>query len=167
MTSEVDALDWIRDRLAELYPQLDTEGYEVTGRIVRLAQVIETKRSEQLASYGLTPGEFDVLATVRRIDHGEGVNPGTFLESLVITSGGLSKRLDRLETSGLIERNQDPNDRRGTLIRLTQRGLELIDEVLPIVVESETEEIKSRLTGRQLEQAAVLLRRLNHTRIRT
>jgi DNA-binding MarR family transcriptional regulator len=154
-------VDWIRNRLAELYPQLDTEGYEVTGRIIRLAQTIETKRSEQLATHGLTAGEFDVLATVRRSDTGEGINPGTFLESLVITSGGLSKRLDRLETAGLIERNHDPNDRRGTLIRLTPSGLKLIDQVLPMVVDRESAEIKARLTLRQLEQAAALLRKLS------
>lgn len=154
-------MEWIRDRLSELYPKLDTEGYEVTGRIIRLAQEIETKRSEGLASYGLTPGEFDVLATVRRTDNG--VNPGTFLESMVITSGGLSKRLDRLEADGLIERSPDPNDRRGTLIRLTPQGLGLIDEVLPLVVKRESEEIKARLTPRQLEQMGVLLRRLSRS----
>jgi DNA-binding MarR family transcriptional regulator len=154
-------MEWIRDRLAELYPQLDTEGYDVAGRIIRLAHAIETTRSEQLASYGLSPGEFDVLATVRRIDQGEGVNPGRFLESMVITSGGLSKRLDRLETEGLIERSPDPNDRRGTLIRLTPHGQAVIDEVLPLVVKSESEVIKAKLTPRQLEQTADLLRRLS------
>jgi DNA-binding MarR family transcriptional regulator len=154
-------LDWIRNRLAELYPRLDTEGYEITGRIIRLAQTIETNRSEQLATHGLTAGEFDVLATIRRSDTGEGINPGTFLESLVITSGGLSKRLDGLETDGFIERSQDPNDRRGTLIRLTPSGLKLIDQVLPMVVDRESAEIKARLSPRQLEQAAALLRKLS------
>ncbi len=156
-------LDLIRNRLAELYPRLDTEGYEVTGRIIRLAHAIETKRSELLATYGLTAGEFDVLATVRRNDSGEGIHPGTFLESLVITSGGLSKRLDGLETAGLIERHQDPDDRRGTLIRLTPSGLELIDKVLPMVVGGESEEIKARLTPRQLAEAAALLRKLSQS----
>lgn len=153
-----DVMDWIRGRLAELYPGVDSEGYDVAGRIIRLAQKIETTRSQLLASYDLTAGEFDVLATLRRTDNG--VNPATFLESMVITSGGLSKRLDRLEADGLIERNPDPNDRRGTIIRLTSRGLELIDDVLPKIVETESKEIKARLTARQLEQATELLRRL-------
>ncbi len=164
MVDESDAVDQIRARLSELYPRLDTKAYGVTARILRLAQMIETRRAEQLATYGLTPGEFDVLATLRRTDQGGGVNPGQFLEPLLITSGGLSKRLDRLELAGLIERLPDPADRRGTLIRLTSRGLEAIDRVLPMVIDQEGEATRSKLSDHQLDQTSSLLRRLSRDR---
>lgn len=158
--NDIDPVDGIRDRLAVLYPNLDTTAFGTTGRILRLAREIESRRTEYLSSFRLTPGDFDVIATLRRTDEGEGVNPGRLLESLLITSGGLTKRLDRLEEAGLIERHPDPADRRATLIRLTPQGLEVIDEVLPGLLEMEAERIGSRLTTRQIEQAASLLRRL-------
>lgn len=156
----IDQVDEIRERLAELYPDLDTRAFGTTGRILRLAREIESRRTQYLASFQLTPGDFDVVATLRRTDEGTGVNPGRLLKSLLITSGGLTKRLDRLEKAGLIERQPDPEDRRATLIRLTSHGLEVVDEVLPALLEMEAERIGSRLTARQIEQTASVLRRL-------
>jgi DNA-binding MarR family transcriptional regulator len=160
LSGDTDAVDGIRERLGELFPKLDTKAYAVTARILRLAQAIEARRAELLASHGITPGEFDVLATLRRSDEGTGVNPGRFLESLLITSGGLSKRLDRLEEDGLIERKPDPGDRRGTRVQLTRKGLETIDVVIPKLVETEGQQTRERLSDRQVEQASTILRRL-------
>jgi DNA-binding MarR family transcriptional regulator len=160
LSDNSDAVDGIRERLGELFPKLDTKAYAVTARILRLAQTIEARRAVLLASHGITPGEFDVLATLRRSDDDVGVNPGSFLESLLITSGGLSKRLDRLEEDGLIERKPDPGDRRGTRVRLTRKGFEVIDVVIPMLVETEGQQTREVLTDRQVEQASSILRRL-------
>jgi DNA-binding MarR family transcriptional regulator len=160
MDHDRDAVDDIRARLAVVYPDLDTTAFEITGRVLRLAREIEIRRAQHLASYDMTPGDFDVIATLRRTDDGEGVNPGRLSESLLITSGGLTKRLDRLESAGLIERHPDPADRRAILIRMSPRGREAIDEALPALLEMEAETFGSRLTTRQLGQATTLLRRL-------
>lgn len=162
MSAENDPVDEIRERLAVLYPNLDTTAFGITGRILRLAREIETKRLDHLATFGLSPGDFDVLATLRRSDEGEGVNPGQLLESLLITSGGLTKRLDRLERAGLIERHPDPADRRATLIRASKAGLATVDEALPSLLLMEAEAMSSKLTSAQLEQAAALLRALGN-----
>lgn len=161
MTDSTDVVDMIRARLAELYPGLDTRAFGITGRILRLAELIESRRAEYLNTFQLTPGEFDVLATVRRLDTGHGVNPGGLLDSLLITSGGLTKRLDRLEDDGLIERHPDPDDRRGTLIRLSSDGLDHIDRVLPGLLEMETQVVSTTFSDLQLEQVSSLLRRLD------
>lgn len=161
MNPPPDAIDAIQARLAELYPDLDTSGFAVTGRILRLARHITARRVDHLTDFGLTPGDFDVLATVRRVQGPGGVNPGTVLESVLITSGGLTKRLDRLESAGLVERRPDPDDRRGTLVRLTDEGTEVVDAAVQSLVSAERELVAEVMTDRQMDQAAALLRRLH------
>lgn len=160
MTAPPDTVDAIRERLAELYPDLETDAFGVTGRILRLAQRIEAERAEHLAAFDLTPGDFDVLATIRRTEHHTGVKPRELLNAVLITSGGLTKRLDRLEAAGLIGRAADPDDRRGTLIRLTQAGTKLVDRVLPSLLTIERELLARELTSGQRDQLSALLRKL-------
>jgi DNA-binding MarR family transcriptional regulator len=59
------------------------------------------------------------------------------MRTMMLSSGGMTKRLDRLADAGLIERRPDPNDRRGTLVRLTGRGKSTIDTLLPIHLTNE------------------------------
>jgi DNA-binding MarR family transcriptional regulator len=155
-----DAVDGMRDRLAALYPELDTRAFGVTGRVLRLAQAIDRLRAAHLSQFGLVPGDFDVLATIRRIEGERGVNPGRLLQSVLITSGGLTKRLDRLQAAGWMVRQPDPSDRRGTLVRLTPEGRDLIDRALASLLTREQELIERTLSGRQRDQTAANLRRL-------
>lgn len=163
MPDTPDGIDAMRDRLAELYPDLDTSGFGVTGRILRLAQAIDRRRAEHLREFDLAPGDFDVLATIRRIEGESGVNPGRLLQSVLITSGGLTKRLDRLEGAGLVARHPDPDDRRATLVRLTDEGRHLIDAVLPSLLTEEHQLLAEALSDRQRDQVAGALRRIVHT----
>lgn len=160
MAHAPDAVDGMRDRLAELHPDLDTSAFALTGRILRLAQSLERLRAEHLKEFGLVPGDFDVLATIRRIEGDTGVNPRRLLRSVLITSGGLTKRLDRLETAGWIGRHPDPDDRRATLVRLTSEGRDLIDRVLPSLLSREHELVAQAVTDRQRDQVAATLRQL-------
>ena len=160
MSDTTDAVDGMRDRLAELYPELDTSAFALTGRVLRLAQAVERLRAEHLKDFGLVPGDFDVLATIRRIEGDTGVNPGRLLQSVLITSGGLTKRLDRLETAGWVARQPDPDDRRATLVRLTPEGRHLIDRALTSLLSREHELVNRTVTDRQRDQAAATLRRL-------
>jgi DNA-binding MarR family transcriptional regulator len=154
-----DVADEIRQELAGLYPDLDTAAFGVVGRILRLARNIETWRAEHLSAYQLTPADFDVLATIRRKGD-DGINPGTLLDVLLISSGGLTRRLDRLEAAGLIERHPDPEDRRGTLLRLTKEGARRIDEAIPSLLEWEDEHLRQVLTEGGLQETSSVLRRL-------
>lgn len=154
-----DPIDEIRARLAVLHPDLDTSGFAVTGRILRLARVILRLREEHLERYDLNQGDFDVLATVRRTEGNIGVKPRRLLESVLITSGGLTKRLDRLEEADLISRHPDPDDRRGTLVRLTTEGRDAIDNALPTLLEAEHALVDSALDD-EADTAASMLRQL-------
>lgn len=118
------------------------------------------RRAGHLAAFDLTSADFDLLATIRRTQASVGVNPSRLLQSVMVTSGGLTKRLDRLEESGLIDRHPDPGDRRGTLVRLTPAGEKQIDTVLPSVLAMEHEFLTRELSASELEEVATLLRRL-------
>lgn len=157
-----DAVDRIRTHHAARYPDLDTRAFGVTGRVLRLAQLFESKRTEHLDTFGLTPGDFDVLATIRRTQGSDGVNPGQVLQSVLITSGGLTKRLDRLESAGLIRRHPDPADRRATLLRLTPSGVDLVDRVIPSLLAMEHRFVSTALSDAQIDRTASLLRLLTH-----
>ena len=123
-------------------------------------QVLGGDASRPSSVIRLTPGDFDVLATIRRRQDKGGLNPGQVLESVLITSGGLTKRIDRLEKAGLIERHPDPGDRRGTLLRLTPAGRKRIDQAISSLLEMEHEKVTAVLGDRRVVESANLLRRL-------
>jgi len=77
----------------------------------------------------------------------------------MISSGGMTDRLDRLERAGLVERRPDPKDRRGKLIALTDAGRCLIDETIGRHVANE-ERLLSSLTQAEQELLDALLRKL-------
>jgi DNA-binding MarR family transcriptional regulator len=131
--SQVDAVDQIVNDLRHWRPDLEVIGLPITGRVLRLAQYLTSGREQRLAEFGLTVADFDVLATLRRRAAAESVNVGDLQHAMMLSSSGVTKRLDRLETARLIERHPDPNDRRGVLIRLSQTGIDLIDRAVVAV----------------------------------
>ena len=111
------------------------------------------------AEAGLQPGEFDVLATLRRSGEPYLLSPTRLYEAAMISSGGMTNRLDRLERAGLIERRPDPGDRRGKLIALTAAGRRVIDETIARHVANE-ERLLSALTLAEQEKLNALLKKL-------
>lgn len=158
---EQDIIDRISNQVAALGVEADVSGLAVTGRILRLARSIEAARNHLLGEFALSVADFDVMATLRRRSEPDGLNAKHLQASVMITSGGMTKRLDRLESGGLIERNPDPDDRRGVLITLTAEGHRLIDEALPVLLEAEAEMIRDSIGSvRDRERLAGFLRRL-------
>ena len=147
-------MDEIVDGVREWLPDVDVSGLPITGRILRLARHLEAGREAELAQFGLTLADFDMLATLRRRAHDKPIKIRDLQLSLMLSSGGTTKRLDRLESAGLIERLPDPNDRRGTLITLSPRGLELIEEAVPAITRYETSVVSGAI-GSERSRAAV------------
>lgn len=145
---ERDAVDEIVEEVRGWLPDADTAGLVITGRILRLARYLEAGREAELARFGLTVGDFDLMATLRRRAGNGPMKIRDLQRSLMLSSGGMTKRLDRLEGAGLIERQADPGDRRGTLIGLTPAGLGLIDDAVPAVTRSEAGMVTSAVTSR-------------------
>src|SRR5262249_46393439 len=130
VTRRADAVDAIEAQWRRERPDLDPAPMTVIGRITRLSSLLEHALDRSFSRYGLASCDFDVLATRRRSGAAYRRTPTELGRSTMVTTGGMTKRLDRLETSGLIRREPDPRDRRGKLIVLTDEGLELIDRAV-------------------------------------
>lgn len=122
------------DRIAEIQrawrrerPDLDPSPQGVIGRLHRVALELTERLVAVYGEFGLTEGEFDVLATLRRAGPPYEHAAGELADHTLVTTGGLTKRVDRLEARGLVERRAEASDARRRLVRLTPAGRELID----------------------------------------
>jgi DNA-binding MarR family transcriptional regulator len=157
--TETDGVDAIIEQWKRERPELDHSPIGVIGRVSRLAREVEARLELVYREHGLEPGWHDVLATLRRTGPPYQLRPSDFTGSLMLTSSGTTKRLDRLERAGLIERAPDPDDRRGVLITLTDAGHELIDRVTEAHMANEARLLEG-LSAAERDRLAALLRKL-------
>lgn len=159
MSSSKDAVDAIVDQWAEVRPDLDTTAMEVFGRVYRISRAMGDRIDKTYARYGIARGEFDVLATLRRSGDPFTLSPRQLSATLMLTTGGMTGRLDKLERRGLLRRSPDPHDRRGLQVTLTDEGRALVDEAVGAGLAVQTEALAS-LDKEQAGQLADLLRQL-------
>jgi DNA-binding MarR family transcriptional regulator len=153
--AESAASQWARER-----PELPMLPVETFGRLLdAAARVIRDHMNPLLADAGLQVGEFDVLTPLRRAGKPYSLSPTRLYEAALISSGGMTARLDRLERAGLVERRADPNDRRGRQIVLTERGLAVIDDMIGRMVAMESQML-SVLDATEQVQLNGLLKKL-------
>jgi DNA-binding MarR family transcriptional regulator len=156
-TDVSDATDGFIEQWRERRPDLDTRPMAVIGRLHRLAAILQTGLQPVFAEVGLSVDDFDVLATLRR--WGRPMRPGELGRSVLVASGTVTKRLDRLERRGLVRRSVDPEDARGRLVELTEDGLELADTLAERHWANE-DRLLAPLDDHERAQLADLLRRL-------
>jgi DNA-binding MarR family transcriptional regulator len=125
-----DTVDRILANWRQERPDLDVTPMALYARLVRLADYLAREFEPVYARFGLGGGRFDVLASLRRSGAPYQQTPTALSRLLLLSSGGMTHRLDQLEAAGLIARLQDPNDRRGTLVQLTDSGRDMIDRAL-------------------------------------
>lgn len=157
--AERDGVDVILEQWRRERPELDHSPIGVIGRISRLARELEARLEPVYREHGLEAGWHDVLATLRRAGPPYRLRPTEFASTLMLTSSGTTKRLDRLEQAGLIKRGPDPQDRRATLITLTAAGRRLIDTVTEAHLANERRQL-SVLSVAEQRRFADLLRKL-------
>ena len=153
-----DAIDRMLAAWRRARPDLDPSPLEVVGRVIVLAQHLERSVELALERHGITLGEFDILATLRRHGPKGGLIPSQLLESVMLSSGGMTARLDRLARAGLIYRKADRDDRRKVVIELTAKGRRVIDASTKTRFKEAAASLPP-LTGLEMKMLAGLLRR--------
>src|SRR5215471_8967371 len=124
---EVDDLiaGWQSER-----PDLDVTPLQVLSRVSRLARHADRARRAAFGAHGLELWEFDVLSALRRQGTPYQLSPGSLLRATLVTSGTMTNRIDRMAKGGLVRRLPDPQDKRGVLVQLTERGRAVADAAL-------------------------------------
>jgi DNA-binding MarR family transcriptional regulator len=153
---EIDRIvaEWNRER-----PDLDVSPTHTLQRITRLALLQGASFARVFAPYDISFGEYLVLAALRRGGPPYRMNPTALFNSVILSSGAMTNRLDRLEELGLVERLLDPTDRRGRLVGLTDRGRHLVDTAVVDHLENE-ERLLGSLDEHERGELAALLRKL-------
>ncbi|MFT8958103.1 MAG: MarR family transcriptional regulator [Gluconobacter oxydans] len=148
------------EQWAQELPDLETGPMVLLGRLGEAALIITRDRLNPVfAGFGLQPGEFDVLATLRRSGAPYALTPSTLYEAAMISSGSMTNRIDRLEKSGLVERHPNPTDGRGTLVGLTAKGLATIDQAVEVHVQTQ-HDVVNGLKEEEQSQLSQLLGKL-------
>lgn len=159
MYPQADQIDRIVARWRSVRPDLDPSSTEVIGRIVRMEYFITRRVLQNLAHYSINIGEFDVLAALRRQGAPWQLSPNQMQEMVLISSGALTNRINRLESAGLVRRIPDQDDRRSVHVSLTDKGFKVIEEALLHHLAAEAE-LVSPLSAEEQQTLACLLKKL-------
>lgn len=155
-----DHVDRLRQQWARELPDLDTEPMAILGRALRLSRIVAPSIEATFAAYDIDRGEFDVISTLLRSGPPHRLTPTDMYASLMISSGGLTHRLIRLEKAGLVRREKSPSDARSLLVALTDKGKTVAEEAFRADMASELRFLDA-LSAEERETLAALLRKLN------
>ncbi|MFE5591715.1 MarR family winged helix-turn-helix transcriptional regulator [Streptomyces sp. NPDC056549] len=146
--------EWARER-----PDLDTSPLEVLARLHRSYLRYNTRLTTSIERHGLSVAGFDVLTALRRAGAPHRLTAGQLAASGLVSSAGVTLRIDRLEKDGLIVRERDADDRRVVYSRLTDKGLATVDTVFTEHLDNERRMLGG-LSPSERRQLARLLRKL-------
>lgn len=154
-----DSVDRILAEWARQRPDLDFSPVGVITRLARVRTHIDAGLARVFTAHHLTAADFMVIVNLRRAGDLPAMSQSRLMTELGLTSGTISVRIDRLERAGIVIRTPDANDRRGMIIALTDRGIDLFDEIAPLHLANE-DRLLSALTPTERNTLADLLRRL-------
>jgi DNA-binding MarR family transcriptional regulator len=155
-----DRVEQIAQEWAARLPGLDPSGMLIVARVQRLTALWDMQLRPPFADAGLGPGDFDVLAALRRRDA-----PGTpteLADGMLVTAGAMTKRIDRLVGAGLATRSVSPDDGRSRLVRITAKGAALADRLIQTHVANEPQLISCLDDDEREALQAALERLLQH-----
>jgi DNA-binding MarR family transcriptional regulator len=156
-----DYVDEVIESWQAARPDVNTDSIAVVSRILRAAQEIQLRLD---ALVGTDPrlshkGDLDTLAALRRSGSGHSLSPTQLAQVGQLTSGGMTNRLDRLETAKLISREPHPNDRRSVVVSLTDEGRQLVDDAFAAAMSAQ-DNLITPMTETQRGHVAAALKRL-------
>jgi DNA-binding MarR family transcriptional regulator len=153
----MDWIDEISNAWGHEYPDFDTGAMAPLIRLARLGILIESFQQQVLEPFELSSSDYSVLAALRRNGKPYALNPSQLYTRLQRSSGGMTKILKRLEARDLVRRADNPDDRRGSVISLTRRGLSLQDRVFSAFLAA-SRSVMAPMTGKEQAEADRALR---------
>jgi DNA-binding MarR family transcriptional regulator len=153
-----DLTDRTLDAWQQAQPDLETAGLQVTARLSRIGPLLARRQEGVFERFGLGRGEVGVLGALRIAGQPYQLSPTRMAKGLMLSSAGITSRIDRLERRGFVRRLPDPDDRRGVIIELTDHGLEIVDAAVAALSASDRE-LLGRMEPAELVQLEGLLRK--------
>ena len=154
-----DWTDQALDRWAAVSSKLEAEPSQVVERIGRIALQLGRWQDELFSRYALNRGEVGVLYALRSVGPPHRLSPTQLSKILMLTSAGVTNRLDGLERRGLVVRGPDPEDRRGVVVELTEAGSQLAEQAVGAAAEAQGT-LLSGLTVQEVKTLGRLLRKM-------
>ncbi|SDJ26354.1 DNA-binding transcriptional regulator, MarR family [Frankineae bacterium MT45] len=158
VTENLDHVGRIQQQWRRERPDLDVAPQGIIGRLHRLAAFLTDELTAVYSDYGLSEGEFDVLATLRRAGAPFELAPHELAGQTMVTTGAMTKRLDRLVAAGLVTRQPSVSDGRRRVVALTKRGRRTIDDAFSDHMANEHRLVED-LTPREAQQLQAILTR--------
>ncbi|WP_172292041.1 MarR family winged helix-turn-helix transcriptional regulator [Pseudoruegeria sp. HB172150] len=145
-------------RKRSTWPAASTHAGNLVIRLFRMRDLIhDSSRREVKERFGLTRAEFEVVVTLRTLPPPHALTPTELRQSMLITPGGLTKVMRNLDANGLVRRRPSEHDRRSSLIELTEEGVALAEQVLPLALDNYARHIAQGLTPKESERLSELL----------
>lgn len=154
-----DLTDRLLDNWDRARPDLNVGALQVTARLSRIGPHLARRQEAVFSQFGLNRGEVGALSALRTAGPPHRLSPTRLGKGLMMSSAGVTSRIDRLERRGLVRRLPDPDDRRGVIIELTDQGLEVVDAAVAANSISDRQ-LLERLDPEELELLEGLLRKL-------
>lgn len=142
----------VLDRLRENWLEETSPETDVVFAIIRLNDIIRQKTDKLLKKHGLTPAAFEVLVALRSVPEPRQLTPTELYNSVLMSSGGMTKVLIGLETHGFIARLSNPDDGRSSLVRLTIAGGQKVEHVMSVIVKLDRLHFAGILTDNEIQQ---------------
>jgi DNA-binding MarR family transcriptional regulator len=154
-----DFTDHLIDRWSAIRPDLGVSELQVTARLSRLGRHLAMREEEVFERFGLNRGEVGVLSALRTVGPPHRLSPTRIGKGLMLSSAGVTSRLDRLERRGLVTRQPDPEDRRGVIVELAAQGKELVEAAVGANT-ANGRQLLARLAPEEIATLEGLLRRI-------
>ena len=157
MPEEQDHVDRVQAQWRSERPEVDTSPMGIIARLHRIGDTMRAELISLFREHGLGEGEFDILATLRRTGAPFELTPSELAQQTMVTTGAVSKRLDRLEAAGLVTRRENLQDGRGRVVALTASGKASIDNAYEAHLQNE-DRLLAHFTAAERKQLERLLR---------
>jgi DNA-binding MarR family transcriptional regulator len=153
-----DLTDRVLGGWAEARPDVELGSLQVTARLSRIGPLLARRQEAVFSRFGLNRGEVGALSALRIAGPPHQLSPTRLGKGLMLSSAGVTSRVDRLERRGLVRRLPDPDDRRGVIVELTEQGRDVVDAAVAALTVSDRD-LMERLEPGEVEQLERLLRK--------